>query len=121
MWLRVRYKKKISRKLFFASLKTLKKGVGFGIGSGSDSGSAPKCQTPTLEGRTSTYGTLPGMTLVAFGNLILILEREIQPNLAPLRLHLFQLFLLGPALHTYPNSKERIIKNIEQNKKVCAS
>jgi hypothetical protein len=61
------------------------------------------------------------MTLVALGNLILILEREVQPNLAPLRLHLFQLFLLGPALHTYSNSKKIIIKDIENNLKVCAS
>ncbi len=61
------------------------------------------------------------MTLVALGNLILILEREVQPNLAPLRLHLFQLLLLGPALHSYPNSKKIIKMNIEQNQKVCAS
>jgi hypothetical protein len=65
--------------------------------------------------------TVPGMTLVALGNLILILEREVQPNLTPLRLHLFQLFLLGPALHTYPNSKKVMIKNIADNLKVCAS
>jgi hypothetical protein len=61
------------------------------------------------------------MTLVALGNLILILEREVEPNLAPLCLHLFQLLLLGPALHTYPNSKEIMITNIEDNLKVCAS
>jgi hypothetical protein len=66
-------------------------------------------------------GTVPGMTLVALGNLILILEREVQPNLAPLRLHLFQLFLLRSALHAYPNSKEIIRKNLDDNLKVCAS
>jgi hypothetical protein len=66
-------------------------------------------------------GIVPGMTLVTLGNLILILEREVQPDLAPLRLHLFQLLLLGPALHAYPNSKKIIIKNIDDNLKICAS
>jgi hypothetical protein len=48
MCLRVSYKKKID---FFASLKSLKKGVRFGVGfrSGAGSGSEPKCHgSPTL-------------------------------------------------------------------------
>ncbi len=63
------------------------------------------------------------MTLVALGNLILILEREVQPNLAPLRLHLFQLFLLRPALHSYPNSKKNNNKEYRglPYLKACAS
>jgi hypothetical protein len=54
MFLRVSYKKKYEKRNFFASLKSLKKGVRFGVGSGFVSqrygcGSAPKHQgSPTL-------------------------------------------------------------------------
>jgi hypothetical protein len=54
MWLWVIYKKKIRKKIFFASLMSLKKGVGSGVGSGSVSqrckyGSGLKCHgSPTL-------------------------------------------------------------------------
>ncbi len=54
LWGTVSYMKKIAKKMFITSLKSLKNGVGAGSGSisqryGSGSGSAPKCHgSPTL-------------------------------------------------------------------------
>jgi hypothetical protein len=57
------YKKKYGKIFFFASLKSMKKEVGAGVGSGSNtqrygsgSGSAPKCHgSPTLNKTQTEY------------------------------------------------------------------
>jgi hypothetical protein len=48
MYLLESNKKKYEEKIFFASLKSMKKEVGYGVGSGAGagSGSAPKCHGP---------------------------------------------------------------------------